>query len=105
MSDLYDAYYDSPASSDEIEVEARDHLRRFFDENRERVFFSRQIEVQNESQYFHWITNRAKYQLYPWTHRALAKRVKDDLGLPVDAPRFLYEGTMNRFLKWHRKNV
>jgi hypothetical protein len=42
-----------------------------------------------------------KYQLYPWTHKELAKRVKEQLGLAVDAPRFLYEGTMNRFLKWH----
>jgi hypothetical protein len=46
-----------------------------------------------------------KYQLYPWTHRELAHRVRDRLGLPVDASRFLAEGTMNRFLKWHRKNV
>ena len=267
MSDLYEAYYDAPASSDETEVAAREHLRRFFDENRERVFFSRQIEVQNESAYFHWITNRAihdleeegsiksewrrldtgtsikllwhksyrfykrraselvslveeysdpniggslglhgemmvlegfartqfmmisrdanqyrdkkwqetkhnldfiferdgraygievkntlgymqrdefqlktrlclslgirpvfvcrmlpkswifellqaggfalilKYQLYPWTHRELAKRVREELDLPVDAPRFLAEGTMNRFLQWHRKKV
>lgn len=46
-----------------------------------------------------------KYQLYPWTHRELARRVSDALGLPVDAPRYLAEGTMNRFLKWHRKNL
>jgi len=46
-----------------------------------------------------------KYQLYPWTHRDLAKRGKETLNLPVDAPRFLYEGTMNRFLKWHGKNL
>lgn len=44
-----------------------------------------------------------KYQLYPWTHKDLAKRVKEELGLPVDAPRYLHEGTMNRFLKWHSK--
>lgn len=63
MPDLYEEYYDAPASSDETEVAARDHLRRFFNENRERVFFSRQIEVQNESEYFHWITNRAIHGL------------------------------------------
>jgi hypothetical protein len=39
-----------------------------------------------------------KYQLYPWTHRELAKRVREQLEIPVDAPRFLAEGTMNRFL-------
>ncbi len=45
-----------------------------------------------------------KYQLYPWTHRELAKRVATELGLPVDAPRALEDGTMERFLKWHIKN-
>ncbi len=44
-----------------------------------------------------------KYQLYPWTHKELAKRVADELTLPVDAPRALYEVTMNRFLEWHKK--
>jgi hypothetical protein len=46
-----------------------------------------------------------KYQLYPWTHKELAKRVAGELGLPVDAPRALSEGTMQRFMKWHRKQV
>jgi len=35
-----------------------------------------------------------KYQLYPWAHRELARRVSRELGLPVDAPRSLEEGTM-----------
>lgn len=42
-----------------------------------------------------------KYQLYPWTHRDLAKRVREALELPVDAPRCLADGTMERFLRWH----
>jgi hypothetical protein len=46
-----------------------------------------------------------RYQLYPWTHRELAKRVADELSLPVDAPRALEEGTMARFLRWHVRNV
>ena len=46
-----------------------------------------------------------KYQLYPWTHKDLADRVREQLGLPVDAPRALYDGTMKRFLAWHEKNV
>ncbi len=44
-----------------------------------------------------------KYQLYPWSHRELAKRVRAELDLPVDAPRRLNEGTMLRFLRWHQK--
>jgi hypothetical protein len=46
-----------------------------------------------------------KYQLYPWTHKQLAKRVAGELGLPVDAPRALEDGTMRRFLNWHGKGL
>jgi hypothetical protein len=40
-----------------------------------------------------------KYQLYPWSHRELAKKVRAELGLPVDTPRSLYDGTRERFLR------
>lgn len=46
-----------------------------------------------------------KWQLYPYTHRDLARRVKTELGLPVDAPKALEDGTIARFEKWHRQNV
>lgn len=46
-----------------------------------------------------------KYQLYPWSHRELAKRVASELGLPTDAPRRLRDATMKRFLKWHLARV
>lgn len=46
-----------------------------------------------------------KYQLYPWSHRQLATRVQKELGLPVDSPRALAEGTMARFLRWHEQTV
>ena len=46
-----------------------------------------------------------KFQLYPWTHVELARRVARELGLPVDAPRQLAEGTMDRFIAWHEKNL
>jgi len=45
------------------------------------------------------------FQLYPWTHVELAKRVARELGLPVDAPRAVAEGTMYKFEKWHRARV
>lgn len=44
-----------------------------------------------------------KYQLYPWAHRDLARRVRTELELPVDAPRALEDGTMARFLRWHER--
>ena len=44
-----------------------------------------------------------KYQLYPWTHKELAKRIAGELGLPVDAPKALHDGTMHKFVEWHRR--
>ena len=46
-----------------------------------------------------------KYQLYPYSHRELAKRVARELGLPVDSPRRLADGTMKRFIDWHLKRL
>lgn len=46
-----------------------------------------------------------KYQLYPWAHRELAKRVATELGLPVDSPRALEDGTMRRFTNWHEGRI
>jgi hypothetical protein len=63
MSDLEGVYEDVLEPADEREVEARAHIREFFKDNREQVFFSRQLEVLNEQVYFHWITNRARVDL------------------------------------------
>jgi len=46
-----------------------------------------------------------KYQLYPYSHRELAKRVAEELRLPVDSPRRLSDGTMKRFTDWHSKRL
>ncbi len=43
-----------------------------------------------------------KYQLYPHGHEGLAKRVKEELGIPADSHRAVYDGTVIRFLRWHR---
>lgn len=45
-----------PDRSDAVALEV---VRRFFDENRGQVMFSRQVEVIHELEWFHWITNRA----------------------------------------------
>jgi len=57
LVDLDEIYEGFPP--DQREIEASDRLREFFDVNREHVYFSRQLEVINEQEYFHWITNRA----------------------------------------------
>jgi hypothetical protein len=46
-----------------------------------------------------------KYQLYPLAHKDLAKRVAMELGLPVDSPARLADGTMARFVAWHQKSL
>ena len=57
--DLYGWRSTDDQSFDVYEKDAREHLRPFFEQNRDRVFFSRQLEVQNEDRYFHRVTNRA----------------------------------------------
>jgi hypothetical protein len=57
--DLYGWHSEDDHPLDAYEHDAREHLRPFFEEHKDRVFFSRQLEVQNEDRYFHWITNRA----------------------------------------------
>src|SRR5579863_4668127 len=44
---------------DRRERDALVKLREFFTNRKEEVFFSRQLEVQHEQDYFHWVTNRA----------------------------------------------
>lgn len=46
-----------------------------------------------------------KHQFYPMSHRALAIRVKAELGLPVDCPTRLQDSTLQRFLKWHEARL
>jgi hypothetical protein len=41
-----------------------------------------------------------KFQFYPWTHKALADEIRTKLKLPVDTPRRIEDGTMQRFNKW-----
>jgi len=46
-----------------------------------------------------------KWQLYPFGHKSVADEVRAKLGLPVDCPVSLEEGTMDRFVNWHDKRV
>jgi hypothetical protein len=46
---------------DRVEIEARELLRGFFERNRHNMYFSRQLEVQNEDRYFHWIMPSLRY--------------------------------------------
>jgi hypothetical protein len=46
-----------------------------------------------------------RFHLYPLSHKGLADQVRTVLGLPADAPRALYDGTMQRFVTWHERQV
>lgn len=45
------------------------------------------------------------WQLYPFGREALAKEVKERLGLPVDCPRAISEGTIGRLSSWHERAI
>ena len=76
----------SDAHQDAAAVE----LLAFFDRHRDKVFFSRQIEVMYEDRWFHWITNRAL--------RDLISR-----GLIQNETRQI-AGNRELHLMWHRSN-
>lgn len=60
MGDFDEIFYENEIRSpDYFEESAREDLITFFEKNKGRVFYSRQIEVIFEDKYFHWITNRA----------------------------------------------
>jgi hypothetical protein len=40
------------------------------------------------------------YQFYPWTHTELATEIREKLLLPVDTPKRIEAGTIQRFEKW-----
>jgi len=40
------------------------------------------------------------FQFYPWSHKAVADQIREKLGLPVDTPKRIEQGTMQRFENW-----
>ncbi len=70
MGDIWEYYdepidipYPEPRARDPKTDEAKARLVTLFEENPERVFFGRQIEVLLEKEFFHWITARALAEL------------------------------------------
>lgn len=75
---------------DEKQEKVAGLLSALFRENRERVFYSRQLEIRHEGGYFHWITNRALHQL-------------EAAGEIVIDPRRLVHGSSVK-LAWNRRH-
>ena len=46
-----------------------------------------------------------KFQLYPLGQKALADEVRTRLRLPTDTPSRVADGTVQRFLKWHKRSL
>lgn len=46
-----------------------------------------------------------QYRLYPHGYKELAKQVKSELGLPVDCPKAISDGTVKRLLDWHLRHI
>ena len=57
--DDYPGWDDEERGDDSYEQDVRKSLIELFHENQKKVFFSRQLEVRFENDYFHWVTNRA----------------------------------------------
>jgi len=55
----YSGWDNDGDEEDSYEQDVREKLIEFFEKNQKKVFFSRQLEVKLEDNYFHWITNRA----------------------------------------------
>jgi hypothetical protein len=74
---------------DSEEAKARARLIGFFEDNPEAVFYSRQLEIMFEREYFHWVTNRAIRRLVD-EGRIISEARKLDLGSEIK-------------LLWHKK--
>lgn len=65
MDDEYGWQPEEPEEEveDEYVQQAKPALQRLFDENRERVFYLKQLQVLFEKAFFHWVTAKALYAL------------------------------------------
>ena len=67
---------------DSEEAKARARLLAYFEDNPESVFYSRQLEVIFEREYFHWVTNRALRGLVA-EGRVISESRRLDLGSEI----------------------
>ncbi|MBU1999432.1 MAG: hypothetical protein KKE64_08085 [Candidatus Omnitrophica bacterium] len=44
-------------------------------------------------------------QIYELSQDKLVKKIREKIGLPVDAPKAIPEGIINRFEKWHKRSL
>jgi hypothetical protein len=56
--------YSEPITPDHYFLEAQKEIRDLYEEDRESVYYIRQIQIKFEKKYYHWITNNAIIGLY-----------------------------------------
>ena len=42
-----------------------------------------------------------EYQIYDLSQKELVEKIRETLGMPVDCPRAIPEGMLERFKRWH----
>jgi hypothetical protein len=57
--DFNDEYYGQEDDAEANEEAARERVKAIVNENRDAIYYSRQIEIMLEKEFFHWVTNRA----------------------------------------------
>jgi hypothetical protein len=70
---------------DSEEARARARILAHFEDNPETVFYSRQLEVIFEREYFHWVTNRALRRLVE-EGRIISESRTLDIGSEIKLP-------------------
>jgi len=56
--------YEAPAHPNKYFLNAQKEIKELYENNREGVYYLRQLQVKLEKQYFHWVTNNALIGLY-----------------------------------------
>jgi hypothetical protein len=56
--------YFEPSTPDHYFLQAQKDIHKLYEEDRESVYYIRQIQVKFEKKYYHWITNNAVIGLY-----------------------------------------
>ena len=107
MGDIWEYYdepidipYPEPRARDPKTDEAKARLVTLFEENPERVFFGRQIEVLLEKEFFHWITARALAELI-----AEGRIKSEKVALPTGIEVKFCTAKGNRYWKRQAKKV
>ena len=63
FTEAHEDYFE-PSTPDHYFLQAQKEIRELYEEDRESVYYIRQIQVKFEKKYFHWITNNAIIGLY-----------------------------------------